>query len=60
MPKGSVISRDKVRCGCGTCSTYAIITRHTCPCVRVEIFNDRAPCAQCTNFSRMRFRCSKC
>lgn len=60
MARGRVISRDKEQCGCGRCRTYAIITRHTCRCVKVEIFNDRAPCAQCTNFSAMRRRCSAC
>ncbi len=60
MAKGGVVGREKVRCACGACGTYAVIFRHACGCVRVEIYNDRSPCAACTNFSAMRYRCRRC
>ena len=46
-------------CRCGKCPTYAKITEWSCGCVEVEIFNDRAPCHGCTDFSGMRRRCGQ-
>lgn len=46
-------------CGCGRCSTWAHIEEYACGCVKVDIHNDRAPCAECTNFSGRREYCGR-
>jgi len=50
---------ERVDCGCRKCGTWAEITRYDCGCVRVEIYNDRNPCAECTDFSGKRRRCGQ-
>jgi hypothetical protein len=47
-------------CGCKRCDTYAVITEFECGCVKVEIYNDKAPTAECTNFSKLRYTASSC
>lgn len=46
-------------CGCRRCGTSAKITDYACGCVTVRVYNDRDPCAECTNFSGKKRYCSK-
>lgn len=55
-----VINEYTEDCRCRKCSTYATITEYECGCVKVKIYNDKAPCADCTNFSAMRYTASQC
>ena len=55
----SITDREKRDCGCGRCSTWAEITEYDCGCVTVEIFDDRDPCDECTDFSGKRRYCGE-
>lgn len=52
-------NREKEDCGCRKCSTWAEITEYYCGCVTVEIFDNRNPCDECTDFSGKRTRCGE-
>lgn len=46
-------------CGCRRCNTWAEITEYDCGCVTVEIYNNRDPCDECTDFSGKREYCGE-
>jgi hypothetical protein len=55
-----VTSEQTVRCACRQCGTSATVTHYDCGCVRVKIHNDRRACAECTDFSGMRYTAPDC
>lgn len=56
---GRILCRSKLDCGCGRCSTWAEITEYGCGCIEVDIFDDRGPCDECTDFTGKRRYCGE-
>jgi hypothetical protein len=54
-----IVSDRKEPCGCRRCGTYARITKWSCDCIQVSIYNDKDPCKECTDFSGKRHRCGQ-